>query len=192
MDYNKLSPKEKSRIENSIRKAIREGVFKEIGVIKDFERMIIEAVVKFIKNKFNFEANIVVKQQPNKSLIGDISLNSEAIKDHRFTLTVDTDQIYILVIQSLIHELIHIKQVVKGELKPSDDYKFIMWNGEKFISAKEYSKIKDYNKHKQLPWEQEAYDNMEPLSKEFLNSEYWNGMKGKNPTLDFIIDSMKY
>lgn len=41
-----------------------------------------------------------------------------------------------------------------------------------------------------LPWEVEAVSNMKSLYSQFINSKYWKGLKGKDATLDYIIDHL--
>ena len=94
-------------------------------------------------------------------------------------------------IKSLIHELTHIKQISNKELKPSDDYKNVIWKKNFILSVKDYNKAsKNFNDYKKLPWEKEAYDNMDKLYNPFIKSKYWTDLKGKNTTLDYIIDDI--
>jgi hypothetical protein len=92
----------------------------------------------------------------------------------------------------MLHELTHVKQVVKNELLPNKDYTAILWKGKEYITAKEYGKLmkSDINSYMKLPWEIEADTNMKNLYPTFINSKYWNGLKGKDATLDYIIDNI--
>jgi hypothetical protein len=95
-------------------------------------------------------------------------------------------------IQSIIHELTHIKQVSKNQLLPNKDYTAIMWNGKEYINVKDYNKLMKSNhaEYNKLPWEVEAISNMKNLYSKFINSKYWIGLKGKDATLDYIIDTI--
>ena len=92
----------------------------------------------------------------------------------------------------MIHELTHVKQVVKKELLPNKEYSAILWKGKEYINAKDYGKLmkSDIASYVKLPWEMEADTNMKNLYSTFINSKYWKDLKGKDATLDYIIDNI--
>jgi len=157
---------------------------------KPHEQLIADAVIKFMKSKFGFDAKIVLKKKNNLELLGDVSLNSTALNENKFYLYF-TDQSFPMMIKALIHELTHIKQIANGELKPSSDYKDLLWHDKKIMSVKDYKRLGkiDHNKYKETPWEKEAWRNMSNLYQPFLNSSFWKDLKGKDRILDFIIDT---
>jgi len=170
---------------------ISEGIFTVDNSVKKYEKFIIDAVIEFMKNKLNFDVKIIVKKKQNDSLIGDISLNHNSVVNNKFTLHFNPNGSYKRMIQSLIHELTHISQVYKGELRPSEDYKSIIWKDDFILSAREYSKVmKNFSEYKNLPWEKEAYDNMNLLYDDFISSNFWTTLQGKDETLDFIINNI--
>lgn len=172
---------------------INEDILKTDNTIKKYEKYIIDAVIGFLKNEWDFDAKITVKKKQNNSLIGDISLNNNSVVNNKFTLHFNPNQSYLEVIKSLIHELTHVKQVHKGELKPKSDWKSIIWKDNYELTVKEYNKkTKDFNEYKELPWEKEAYNNMldTSLRNKLFQSDYWVNLKGKDPTLDYIIDNI--
>ena len=172
---------------------IYEDIFRADNTIKNYEKYIIDSVINFLKEEWDFDAKIVVKKKQNNNLIGDISLNANSVFNNKFTLHFNPNQSYLGVIKSLIHELTHVKQISKGELKPASDWKSIIWNNKYEISVKDYTKtMKDFNKYKELPWEQEAYKNMldTSLHNKLFKSKYWTGLKGKDETLDYIINNI--
>ena len=172
---------------------LNEDIFRSDNTIKNYEKLIIDAVVNFIKHEWDFDAKIIVKKKQNSSLIGDISLNQNSVYNNKFTLHFNPNKTYLGIIKALIHELTHIRQVSKGELRPRSDWKGILWKDDYEISVLEYKKImRDFNKYKELPWEQEAYGNMldTSLIEKLFNSSYWKQLKGKDATLDFIVDNI--
>jgi hypothetical protein len=48
----------------------------------------------------------------------------------------------------------------------------------------------DIASYVKLPWEMEADTNMKNLYSTFINSKYWKDLKGKDATLDYIIDNI--
>lgn len=168
-------------------------IFRTDSRIKKYEKLLINAVVNFLKDEWEFDAKITVKKKQNENLIGDISLNNNSVNNNKFTVHFNPNQSYIEIIKSLIHELTHVMQVSKGHLKPSDNWKSIIWKGDYVLDVKDYKKMmRNFNEYKQLPWEKEAYDNMSDakLRGRLFDSKYWNELRGKDDTLDYIINNI--
>lgn len=126
-------------------------------------------------------------------MIGDIAINHNSVYNNRFTLHFNPNASYIQIVKSLIHELTHVKQVSKGELKPNSEWDGLVWKTDYELSVKEYNKLmKNPVKYAELPWEREAYDNMLDikLRNKLFNSTYWLELRGKDPTLDYILDNI--
>lgn len=166
-----------------------ENLFTIDNTIKKHEKLIINSVIEYMKSKFDFDSKIIVKKKQNPNFFGDIPMNSDSIKNNKFTLHFNPNSSYQSMIKSLLHELTHIKQISKGELKPSPDYKSLIWKNDYEITVREYKKLmasEKFQKYKLLPWENEAYSNMQ-LIDDFLKSKYWFDLKGKDDNLDFIM-----
>lgn len=172
---------------------LREDIFKADSRIKKYEKLMIDAIISFLKEKWSFEAKVIVKKKTSKSMMGDISLTTSSVKKGVFTLHYNPSQSVIQQIKSLIHEMTHVKQVSKKELQPSEDWKSFVWKDTFTLPVKDYIKImKDFNKYKELPWEEEAYVNMldASLRQELFKSKQWKSLKGQDPTLDYILDNI--
>jgi hypothetical protein len=184
----------KKYINKVICECLNEDIFRGDNSIKKYEKLLIDAVVNFFKDEWDFDAKIIVKKKQSNKFIGDISLNHNSIYNNKFTLHYNPNQSYHSIINSLIHELTHIKQVSKGELRPSDDWKYILWKDDFKISVHDYNKKIKNNprEYMELPWEKEALKNAsdDSLYKKLFNSEYWINLKGKDINLDFIIDNI--
>ena len=181
-------------ISTIIHKNLNEDIFKTDNSVKKYEKLIVDAIINFLKEEWSFDANIVVKKKQNNSLLGDITLNSNSINHKKFTVHFNPNQSYLEIIKSLMHELTHVKQVAKGELRPREDWKAILWKDNFELNVRDYNKItKDFSQYKELPWEKEAYHNMSDTSlrNTFFTSKHWTNLKGKDSTLDFIIDNLK-
>jgi hypothetical protein len=170
---------------------LEEDIFRTDNSIKPYEKLMIDAVIAFMKSKFGFNATIVVKKKDNVGMIGDIVLNNNSVNLNKFTLHYNPSQGYPSMIKSLIHELTHVKQVSSKELQPSADYKSLVWNTDYVLSVRDYIKtMKNMSAYKELPWEKEAYSNMNSLYDEFINSPYWTNLRGKDKNMDFIINNL--
>jgi hypothetical protein len=171
---------------------IFEDLFGTSLKMKPYEALIVKAVVSFMMDKYSFNAKIIVKKKDKAGIIGDISLNSNSVNNGKFYLHFNPNQSYKRIIQSMLHELTHVKQVAKKELLPNKDYTAILWKGKEYVTAKDYNKLmkSDIASYMKLPWEIEANTNMTNLYSTFINSKYWKNLKGKDVNLDYIIDNI--
>ena len=119
---------------------LNEDLFGTSLKLKPYETLMVKSVVSFMMDKFNFNAKIIVKKKDKAGMIGDISLNSNSVDGNKFYLHFNPNQSYKRIIQSMIHELTHVKQVSKNELLPNKDYTAILWKGKEYITAKEYGR----------------------------------------------------
>jgi hypothetical protein len=175
-----------------LKNILSEDLFGTSLKMKPHETLMTKAVVEFMMDKYKFKAKIIIKKKDKTGMIGDISLSPNSVDGNKFYLHFNPNQSYKRMVQSMIHELTHVKQVSKGELLPNKDYTAILWKGKEYITAKDYGKLMKSNisEYVKLPWEVEANNNMIGLYSTFINSKYWKGLKGKDSTLDFIIDNI--
>lgn len=172
---------------------LNEDLFGTSLKMKPHETLMVKAVVAFMMDKFNFNAKIIVKKKISGGMIGDISLSSASVDGNNFYLHFNPNQSYERILQTMIHELTHVKQVSKNELLPNIYYDAIMWKGKEYINVEDYNKLLkaagrgDVTEYKKLPWEVEADKNMKTLYPQFKKSKYWLGLKGKDATLDFVF-----
>ena len=171
--------------------SIDEGLFKSDNSMKPHDKLIAGAVIEYMKSKFGFNSKITVRKKTNNSLLGDVVLNDNSLNKNKFTLHYNPNQSLAMQIQSLIHELTHVVQISKKHLKPSDDYKSILWKGKDVLKVSEYKNtMKNISEYMKLPWEAEAYSNMKKYYKPFLKSKFWQDLKGKDETLDYMINNI--
>lgn len=175
-----------------LRTILNEDLFGTSMKLKPYESLMVKSVVAFMMDKYNFNSKIIIKKKERVGLIGDISLSSTSVDGNKFYLHFNPNQSYQRIIQTMIHELTHVKQVSKKELLPNKDYTAILWKGKEYITAKDYNKLMKSNpaEYMKLPWEVEAVSNMKTLYSQFIKSKHWLGLKGKDSTLDYIIDTI--
>ena len=152
-------------------------------------KLLYKAVIDFYKNYASYQAKITLRTlRANKRTFGDITLNDDSLLKHKFSIAIDYNAGTRYAIGSLLHELTHTKQVVKGELSLNKDRNFIVWKGKEHTEAKHYNNLKSYDEYSKLPWEKEAINNRDNLVDKFIESKYFKALRGKNSTLDFIIE----
>lgn len=169
----------------------------ESNRFKEYEKILFKNFVDFIKDKWDIDKDVKVtlKKSNNRGLYGSVTLSEASVKRTNFILYLNSDSTYLNIFKSLLHELTHVKQISEGRLRASKDWKYVLFNDDYKISVKDYKKIlkKGFSEdYKNLPWEEEAYLNMdkEYLIKEYLNSDYVNKIRKENPTIDFIVDNV--
>lgn len=170
---------------------VGENIMSPSTKMKDYEKLLVASLSKFMQDKLGFNARITIKKKNSTSLFGDLVLSPSAMKG-KITLHYNPNQGWGETLKSLAHELIHAKQVVKGELKPSKDWKSVVWGGKEYPvrDLNKMVKDRDIKSYKNLPWEKEAYDGMNKYYKMFMNSKYWDNLSGKDPSLDYILSNL--
>ncbi len=83
------------------------------------------------------------------------------------------------------HELTHVLQYVRGDLSFKGDT--FIWKGKPAIKAVDYNKL-SHAQYAKLPWELEAIKNQKTKGREFVSTRL-KDLKGRDPTLDYIIDN---
>ena len=168
-----------------------ESLFSPSNKMKPYEKLLIASLSKFMQNKLGFSAKITIKKKNSKSLFGDLVLSPAAMSG-KITLHYNPNQGWGETLKSLVHELIHAKQAVKGELKPSKDWKSVIWGGKEYpvTYLNKLVKDRDIKGYKKLPWEKEAYSGMDKYYRMFLNSNEFKGLVGQDDNLDYIISNL--
>ena len=161
--------------------------FKFSGKIKNYEKLLFEAYIEFLKDYYKVNKNIEISfRKPNKKkYFGFIDL--VALQSGKNKIIVENTPYGIL--GKIGHEFTHIAQFLRGDLNYTKDEKSLLWKGKEFITIKEYSKISDMNEHKKLPWEKEAYAQQDILPGKFKESKFLNDIIGQDASLDFGIEN---
>jgi len=174
-----------------LKNILLEGMFVSDTKMKSYETLISKSIIDFMSKKYGINSKIIVKKKENPNISGDIVLNNNSLNKDKFYLHFNPTLSFPGIIKVLIHELTHVKQISREELTVSTDWKTLLWKNKPIIKVLDYKKIMTKNNtYKNLPWEKEAYANMDSLYKPFLTSQYWKDLKGKNPNLDYIIDNI--
>lgn len=126
------------------------------------KRELAEKIVTFAKSKLFprhtrclLEVELVNNLTMKEGVAGEAWDNG----DREFYVRVDSALEREDFITTLLHEMVHVKQYVKGELKDMSGFR-ILWKKEEFHSQMEYH---------DRPWEIEAYTLEKELDKQFLN-----------------------
>lgn len=158
---------------------------------EDYHKIAIQSAVSFYLDELGVnEAGILIKLSAitGKKAFGDVALTNDEFKRKKFEMKLDPNAFFTLMLRTVAHETVHIKQIVKGELKANNELTHIIWKNEPIISAKDYANIQ-YPEYIKLPFEAEAIEKAPVLRDKFLKSKEFYALKGKDAILDLIIDS---
>lgn len=124
---------------------------------KKSQRSLADALVFFAVNTLKLDRmnlDINLKLGNPKAVDGWCIYEDSNVRPREFSIEVKKDQTYDDFCTTILHEMVHVKQYAKGELK--ERYK---------TGHKQYWKDKDYTEASYLdqPWEKEAYKLQETL-----------------------------
>ena len=120
-------------------------------------------VAKYMPRMRTLSIRVVGTDLSKENIDGDCDfLDIESRTPREFVIRVNKSLSIKDFIETLLHELVHVKQWAKGEMREMWRYHMTRsWKGE----AIDINKVK-YRDH---PWEKEAYALQGKLTKEFLN-----------------------
>jgi len=160
---------------------------KLLGKLKPYEKLLFNAYIDFLQDYYKTNINVEISfRKPNtKKFFGWIDLIG--LQNKKYKIIVEHTLTGVL--GKIGHEFTHINQFLKGDLNYSEDEKFIIWKKKEFMTVKEYAKINDFNTYSKIPWEKEAYKMQDKLPPLFFKSKYYKDLKGKDTTLDYLMDN---
>jgi hypothetical protein len=93
----------------------------------------------------------------------------------------------VLAISIIAHELTHVQQMQSKRLEVKENQMF--WEGKSIVSYDEYNRNRDFNVHKNWPWEAEAYSNQKLLPQKYYKSAEFIKTMNSDPTLKYMLDN---
>ena len=127
-----------------------------------------------LQNKLFIDIELIARLTEKESLSGDAIWEDESCKRPReFTIRVDSTQTKQDMLCTIAHEMVHVKQYARGELKDfSRTIKMCKWKG-KTIDLRSL----DYYDH---PWEIEAHGREKGLFIRWFEQSRWKNCKWAN------------
>ena len=115
-------------------------------------RLLSKQILRNVEIRVSFKKNLGFAH--GMVLVEDYNLSN---KPRSFIIEINKNDCAEEILKTLAHEMVHIKQYVKGELDEGQT----VWRGQKIESELEYD---------EQPWEIEAYDLGDKLYDEFILS----------------------
>lgn len=120
-----------------------------------------------LENKLYINLRLIHGLREKESLAGDcIWEDDTCTRPREFTVRVDSSQNMQDMLETIAHEMVHVKQYARGELKDfTKTIKLCKWKGKTL----EWEKMKYYD----LPWEIEAHGRERGLFIEWFEQSQW-------------------
>lgn len=135
------------------------------NLIKSPRKFDVTELIEFLAKELKIDEDIQLTIAYNEELL--TKLSNEDIEYQAITYSPNNNLYYIFVTKTrlglqdlLCHEMVHVSQCVRGDLKISNDYKTVTWKDEEFDNTKKY---------RDREWEEEAFDLQDKLWKKFKN-----------------------
>ena len=116
---------------------------------------------KRLAKSLNIKVHFVKGLLDKYNQAGNCMWEDDSYRPKEFLLEIDADLKLRRVLQSVCHEMVHVKQYARGETKDINQFTK-SWKGDEYISL--YSTVDEYMA---LPWEKEAYELQEVLCSEY-------------------------
>ena len=138
-------------------------------ITKSIADYCIDKLMPRLKGKLKIKIQLIPRLSEKEGLAGDCVWEDESCNRPReFTIRVDSTQDYQDMLETVAHEMVHVKQYARGELKDlSRSNKYCKWKGKEV----NYNKVHYFDQ----PWEIEAHGREKGLFiRWFFNSKWKN------------------
>lgn len=122
---------------------------KKREMVEDLTRFCLETLMPKML-KLNIKIQLIPKLTQKEGVAGDCIWEDECYLPREFTIRIDSTQRFKELLETIAHEIVHVKQYARGELKDLSDSDVICkWHGKLF----KFDKLNYYDH----PWEIEAH-----------------------------------
>ena len=121
------------------------------AMVDSVAKYCIEMLMPRLKNKLHIDINLIANLKEKESIAGDcIWEDDRCVRPREFSIRVDSTQSLQAMLETVCHELVHVKQYARGELKDlARSSKCCKWKGKKV----NFGNTHYYDQ----PWEIEAH-----------------------------------
>ena len=123
-----------------------------------------------LRDKLCIDINLIPRLSQKDNVAGDCIWEDSRSRPREFTIRVDSSQSLQLMLETIAHEIVHVKQFARGELQDlSSDINVCKWKG-----ADVKCNAVDYY---DLPWEIEAHGRERGLFIRWYEQSRWKNCK---------------
>ena len=122
--------------------------------------------------KLEVDIVLVNKLRDKESIAGDCTWEDSSYRPREFTIRADSSQPKQELLETIAHEMVHVKQFARGELKDTGSLSFCKWNNKEV----NHEKTNYYD----LPWEIEAHGRERGIFIRWFEQSKWKKCKWAN------------
>jgi hypothetical protein len=123
-----------------------------------------------LRDRLCIDINLIPRLSEKDSVAGDCIWEDNRTRPREFTIRIDSSQGMQLMLETVAHEIVHVKQFARGELQDvSSDINICKWQG----SIVNCSTVDYYD----LPWEIEAHGRERGLFIRWFEQCRWKNCK---------------
>jgi hypothetical protein len=136
-------------------------------MVESIAEFCIDTMMPRLKDKLDINIKLIPRLTENEGLAGDcIWEDPSCNRPREFTMRVDCTQSYQAMLETVAHEMVHVKQYARGELKDlSRSNKYCKWHGKEV----NYKSVHYYDQ----PWEIEAHGREKGLFVRWFYDSKW-------------------
>ena len=143
---------------------------KKREMVEDLARFAAMKLMPRLRDKLCIDINLTARLIQKDNVAGDCIWEDSRIRPREFTIRVDSSQELQLMLETVAHEIVHVKQFARGELQDlSSDINICKWQG---------SIVKcDVVDYYDLPWEIEAHGRERGFFIRWFEQSRWKNCK---------------
>jgi len=120
-------------------------------------------------NKLEVDISLIKNLKEKEDVVGDCVWEDSSYMPRHFTIRIDSSQSKHDMLQTVAHEMVHVKQFARGELKDTDSLSICKWNG------KDINHMKTH--YYDCPWEIEAHGRERGIFIRWVEQSKWKNCK---------------
>lgn len=139
-------------------------------MVDDLARFSLDLLAPRLVDKIEVDILLIRDLRGKEELAGDCTWEDSSYRPREFTVRVDSSQTPQEMLETVAHEIVHVKQFARGELQDlSRDVNLCKWQG----SVIKCNAVHYYD----LPWEIEAHGRERGLFIRWFEQSQWKNCK---------------
>ena len=122
-----------------------------------------------LRNRLEVDIELINDLKVKENIAGDCTWEDSSYRPRHFTIRVDASQPKQYMLETIAHEMVHVKQFARGELKDTSSLTGCNWNGKEV----NYEKVCYYDH----PWEIEAHGRERGIFIRWFGQSKWQKCK---------------
>ena len=143
---------------------------KKREMAEDLARFAAMKLMPRLRDRLCIDINLIPRLSQKDNVAGDCIWEDSRTRPREFTIRVDSSQSLQIMLETVAHEIVHVKQFARSELQDlSTDINICKWQG----SIVKCSAVDYYD----LPWEIEAHGREKGLFIRWYEQSRWKNCK---------------